>query len=175
MIGYKLMLRLAGAIAAIGLAMLSAAYAQSPNWQKYQPKDAGFSVEMPGAPELKTEKRNGRDTYSALVAFDKAVAGDNLVFLIKYQATNRPAGPENEKILDEVVKSIAEGGKLLSVNKDKLGGFPSRRFAVEDSDKDTMEMRDVITDRYFIQVMFLGPVGNPLGKRFLDSFALTKP
>jgi hypothetical protein len=161
-------------LVAIGLATLSPAYAQSANWQKYQPQDAGFSIEMPGKPQLKTEQKNGQPTYSALVAFDKSAAGNDLVFLVKYRATSKSSGSENDAILDLVVKSMAEGGKLRFTKKEALAGFPGRRFAIEDADKDTMEIRAVITDRYFIQALFLGPVDNPLGKRFLDSFAVEK-
>ena len=163
------------AVAAAVFAMLSPGYAEAQSWQEFRPKDAGFRIEMPGKPELKTEERNGRPTYSATVGLDKSVAGADLVFLVKYQEANRKPGPESEGVLDNVVKAMAEGGKLLSVNKESLGGYPARRFAVEDADKDNSEMRSVITDRHFVQILFLGPSGNPLGKRFLDSFAIIEP
>lgn len=147
--------------------------AQAQSWQEFRPKEGGFRIEMPGTPELKTEDRNGRPTHSAVVGIDKSVAGADLVFLVKYQESNRKPGPASEEVLDNVVKALAEGGKLLSASKESLGGFPARRFAVEDADKDISEPRSVITDHYFIQVIFLGPSGNPLGKRFLDSFAIT--
>lgn len=168
-------MRLVLPVIVIALSLWPAAYAYSPNWQKFQPDGGGFTVEMPDKPELKIEERNGRKTYSALVAIDKAIAGDDLVFLVKYQEATKHSVSENEDVLDNVVKAIAEGGKLLSVNKDKLGGFPARRFAIEDADKDTSELRAVITDRYFVQAIFLGPAGNALGKRFLDSFAVGQP
>jgi hypothetical protein len=98
-----------------------------------------------------------------------------LVFLVKHQEANQKPGPELEEVLDNVVKALAEGGKLLSDKKETLGRYPARRFAVEDADKDNSEMRSVITDRYFVQVIFLGPSGNPLGKRFLDSFTIVEP
>jgi hypothetical protein len=161
------------AVAVAVFAMLSPAYAE--NWQEFRPKDSGFRIEMPDKPELKTEQRNGRPTYSATVGIDKSVAGADLVFLVKYQEANQKPGPDSEKVLDNVVKALAEGGKLLSDKKETLGRYPARRFAVEDADKDNSEMRSVITDRYFVQVIFLGPSGNPLGKRFLDSFTIVEP
>jgi hypothetical protein len=161
---------------AIAVSLFAApASAQAQNWQEYRPKDGGFRIQMPGKPDLKTEERNGRPTYSATVGLDKSVAGADLVFLVKYQEANRKPGPESEQVLDAVVKAMAEGGKLLSVEKERLGSYPARRFAVEDADKDNSELRSVITDRYFVQVIFLGPSGNPLGKRFLDSFAIVEP
>jgi len=94
---------------------------------------------------------------------------------VKYQEANKESAPEPEAALDRVVKAMSEGGKLLNLKKETLDRYPARRFAIEDADKDTFDVRSVVTDRYFIQVMFLGPVGNSLGKRFLDSFAIAEP
>jgi len=168
-------MRLTFAMLAIGLATLAPARAQSPEWQIYKPDGGGFSIKMPGKPDLKTEQRNGRPTYSALVGIDKSIAGADLVFLVKYQASEKTPGPETEAILAKVIAALAEGGKVLSQKTEMLGSYPAVRFAVEDADKDTSEMRAVITDRYFIQAIFLGPIGNPLGKGFLDSFSITAP
>ena len=168
-------MRCALAAAAVVCLTLPPAYAESQNWQEYRPKDAGFRIEMPNKPELKTEQRNGRPAYSATVGIDKSVAGDDLVFLVKYQEGDNEPGPETEKILDTVIKAMSEGGKLIDMKKEPLGGYPARRFKMEDADKDTYEVRNVITDHYFIQALFIGPPDNPLGKRFLDSFAIAKP
>ncbi len=43
---------------------------------------------------------------------------------------------------------------------------------MQDKDKDVYSVRVVITDRYFVTVMFIGPPDNALGKRFLDSFSV---
>ena len=169
------MRRHAFAIVAVVLAFAMPARAQSPDWQTYKPDNGGFSVDMPGKPTLNSETRNGRQNWSATVGIDKATAGTDLVFLVKYQEGGSPPGPDTEAKLDEVVKAMAEGGKLLSVQKETLAGFPSRRFSIEDADKDTYQVRNVVTDKNFIQAIFLGPPDNALGKRFLDSFTMTKP
>jgi hypothetical protein len=150
-------MRLISTVVVMLFAMLPPAYAQSQSWQEYRPKDAGFRVEMPGKPDLKTEERNGKPTYSATVGVEKSVAGEDLVFLIKYQESNKTPGPETEELLDSVVKAMTEGGKLLNDKKETLGRFPARRFSFEDADKDTFEIRGVITDNYFIQALFIGP------------------
>jgi len=169
-------MRLVFAVAAIALAMVSGAHAEAPKWQVYQPKDGGFRIDMPGEPILKTTARkSGGDAYSALVSLDKSSADADMVFLVKYAPMDRKPGPVTAGILDTVVKSMTEGGKLLSEKKEMLGGYPAERFAIEDADKDTSELRSVITDHQFIQVIYLGPPGNPMGKRFLDSFAIVKP
>jgi hypothetical protein len=171
----EMVMRSAFAAAAVICLILSPAYAQSQDWQEYRPDQGGFRIEMPGKPDLKTEERNGRPTYSAVVGIDKSVAGDDLVFMVKYQEGDNEPGPAAEKILDTVVKAMSEGGKLLDVKNESLGGYPARRFSLEDADKDTYEIRGVITDHYFIQALFIGPAGNAQGKRFLDSFAIIKP
>jgi len=164
-------------LVAIGVLAVSLGSAQAadPAWQELKPAGIGFRVELPDKADIKPQEVNGRMAYSAVVAIDKSVAGADLVFLVKYAASDKTPGPETEALLEQVVKTISDGNKLLSDKKETIGAFPARRFAIEDADKDTTEMRDVITDKYFIQLIFLGPAGNPLGKRFLDSLALAKP
>jgi hypothetical protein len=74
-----------------------------------------------------------------------------------------------------VVQGLSEGKKLLSSKKEMIGGYPARRVLFEDTDKDHFEARVVITGKRLIQALFVGPRGNPLGQRFLDSFALVEP
>jgi hypothetical protein len=56
-----------------------------------------------------------------------------------------------------------------------LGGYPARRILIEDGDKDKIEARIVFADNRLIQALFVGPAGNQLGRRFLDSFAIVDP
>jgi hypothetical protein len=158
--------------AAIALATLSPAAAQNADWQAFQPPGGGFRIEMPGKPQIKSEERNGHKVDSALVAFDKAVAGSDLVFMVKYQAQAEAPGPGAAGILDNVVKAMSEGNTTISSAADDIGDFPARAFVMQDKDKDFYSVRVVMTDRYFVTVMFLGPPDNQLGKRFLDSFSV---
>lgn len=154
------------------LACALPADAQAADWQMFQPPGGGFNIEMPGKPQLKSEDRNGHKTDTALVAIDKAVAGTDLVFMIKYQARSGAPGPEAQGILDNVVKAISEGNTVTSSDNDDIGDFPARTFVMRDKDKDTYQWRIVMTDQYFIEVLFLGPEDNALGKRYLDSFSV---
>jgi hypothetical protein len=165
-------MRLAFAVLALVVASLPSARAQTANWQPFQPPGGGFAIEMPGKPDVKSDENNGRKTDTALVAMDKAAAGVDLVFMLKYQARTGAPGPETPAILEAVFKAMSDGNKVISDKTDAIGGFPARQFVMEDADKDTYQVRTVITDRYFIEVMFLGPPDNPLGKRFLDSFTV---
>src|ERR1700733_5541370 len=105
-------MRIVFAALAIALASLSPAHAQS--WQTFKPAGGGFRVEMPGKPDVKSEERNGRKVDTALVAIEKAKAGADLVFMVKYQARSEALGPEAQGILDNVVNAITEGNTVLS-------------------------------------------------------------
>jgi hypothetical protein len=164
-------MRLTFAILAFGLLSLPA-QAQTGKWQTFAPAGGGFRIEMPGKPDLKSEERNGHKVDTALYAIDKAVAGANLVFIVKYQARSEAPGPEAQGILDKVVGAMSEGNILISKNDDDIGDFPARALVMQDKDKDTYQVRVVITDKYFVEVMFLGPLDNEVGKRFLDSFTV---
>ncbi len=157
----------------MALAPLGAARALTADWQTFAPDGGGFAVEMPGKPSVKSEDRNGHKTDTALVAFDKAAAGANLVFMVKYQARSGAPGPDAPALLQSVVKAMSSGNKLISDDEDEVEGFPARTFMMKDAE-DTYQVRVVLTDRYFIEAMFLGPEDNELGKRFLESFAVGK-
>jgi hypothetical protein len=165
-------MRLVFAVLALGLASLPSAWAQTAKWEAFAPAGGGFRIEFPGKPNLKSDEKDGRKTDTAMVAIDKAAAGADLVFILKYQARSGAPGPETPAILEAMFKAMSSGNKLISDAKDDIGGFPAREFAMEDSDKDTYQVRAVFTDRYFVEVIFLGPPDNALGKRFLDSFAV---
>jgi hypothetical protein len=167
-------MRLVFAVLALGLASLPSARAQTADWQTFQPEGGGFQIDLPGKPNVKSEEKDGHRTDTALVAIDKATAGADLVFIVKYQARSGAPGPEAPAILEAVLKAMSSGNKLISDATDAIGGFPAREFAMEDADKDNYQVRTVFTDRYFIEVIFLGPLDNELGKRFLDSFTVAK-
>jgi hypothetical protein len=163
-------MRLVLALLTLGLAWTGPAAAQNTDWQTFQPPGGGFRIEMPRKPQLNSEERNGRKTDTALVGIDKAEAGADLVFIVKYQGRSEAPGPEAQGILDNVVKAMSEGNTLISSNNDDIGDFPARALIMQDKDKDIYQIRMVMTDKYFVQALFIGPRNNALGKRFLDSF-----
>jgi hypothetical protein len=151
-------------------AWFAPAQAQTADWQTFTSPGGGFAVEMPCKPEIKSEEKNGHKRDTVLCAFDKAKAGADLVFMVKYERRSEAPGPEAQATLDSVVKAISEGGTLLSNNKDDIGDFPARSFVMQDKDKDVYQWRIVLTDKYFVEVLFLGPKDNELGQKYLESF-----
>ncbi len=166
-------MRLTFMAVALGLASLASAPAQAADWQTFAPATGGFQIEMPGKPSLKSEDRGGHIVETALFAVDKATAGANLVFMVKYEARSGAPGPEAPALLEAVVKAMSSGNKLVSDENEAIGGFPAREFVMQDAE-DSYQVRAVLTDRYFIEVMFLGPTDNELGERFLESFTVGK-
>ena len=97
-----------------------------------------------------------------------------MAFLAIYGDKYEKKSDDREVLLETVVKSFTEGKKVLSSKKEMIGGYPARRVVLEDSDKDTFEARLVIADR-LIQAIFIGPAGNAMGRRFLDSLTIVDP
>ncbi len=157
------------ALIVLGILTVVPVKANAQSWEEYRPDGGGFRVEMPGAPKLETKQsKAGNPDYYATVAFQ------NMAFLAVYSAVdNNPA--DSEILLDAAVQGMSEGKKVLSSKKEMIGGYPARRVLFEDTDKDHFEARAVITGKRLIQALFVGPRGNPLGRRFLDSVALVEP
>jgi hypothetical protein len=147
----------------IGTAIPATAKAQ--NWVEYRPEGVGFRIEMPDKPKLEKKEGSSGASYQAV-----ATAG-NSAFLVIY-------GDKDDKkvdadfLLDAVVKGQSEGKKVLDVKKEKLGGLTARRIKLRDSDNDEYEIRTVIVDNRLVQALFVGPLGDPLGRRFLDSMII---
>jgi hypothetical protein len=148
--------------------LLLPAKAQSLNWQEYRPESVGFRIDMPDKPSVRI--MDGTQITEAAVAI-----GKDLAFPVTHQKAKERPRPELEAMLDATVKGMAEGGKLLSAQNETLGGYPARHFAYEDADHDTFDVRMVVTNKYFIQALFVGSKGNPAGKKFLDSLSITGP
>jgi hypothetical protein len=94
---------------------------------------------------------------------------------VVYGAKDEKSFADLESALDAVAKAVVGDNKLLSSKKEMIGASPARRILVEDADKDQFEFRIVIAHNRLIQATFVGPAGNPLGRRFLDSLAIVEP
>jgi len=160
------------ALAAIALALVTAvpATAGAQSWEEYRPAGIGFRIEMPGKPKLETQKtKAGNMAYHAVARYR------DMAFLAVYGDKYRKKPDDREAVLDAVVEGLTEGKKVLSSKKEMIGGYPARRVVLEDDDKDKFEARVVIADDRLVQAIFIGPAGNALGRRFLDSLAVVDP
>jgi hypothetical protein len=159
------------AFAAIALALVTVpATARAQSWEEYRPDGIGFRIEMPGKLKLETQKtKAGNTAYRAIATYR------DMAFLAIYGDKYEKKSDDREALLETVVKSFTEGKKVLSSKKETIGGYPARRVVLEDDDKDKFEARIVIADDRLIQAIFIGPAGNALGQRFLDSLAIVDP
>ena len=98
-----------------------------------------------------------------------------MAFLAIYGTKDEKSPADTNALLDAVVKGMTEGKKIVRSKAEMLGGYPARRILIEDGDKDKIEARIVFADNRLIQALFVGPAGNQLGRRFLDSFAIVDP
>ena len=159
-------------LCAIGLAgaLWMPVNASAQSWAEYRPKEVGLRVEMPGKPKLEQQKtKAGNISNRAIVAYR------DMAFMLNYGEKNDTPRPDTEVVLDAVVKEMLQGSKVLSSKKEMISGFPARRVSYEDADKDQFELRVVIANDRVIQAIFIGPAGNSLGRRFLDSLAIVEP
>jgi hypothetical protein len=159
-------------LCAIGLAgalwMPVNAYAQS--WAEYRPKEVGLRIEMPGKPKVEQQKTKGGNISNRAI-----VTYRDFAFMLNYGEKNEKPRPNVEALLDTIVSEMLQGAKILSSKKEMVSGFPARRVSYEDADKDQFELRVLIGNDRVIQAIFIGPAGNALGRRFLDSLAIVEP
>ena len=163
-------MRFAFALIALGLVAGLPATTRAQTWDEYRPAGIGFRIEMPGKPKLETQKtKAGNTAYQAIVGFR------DMAFLAIYGTKDEKSPLDTNTLLDAVAKGMTERKTVLSSKADMIGGYPARRILIEDADKDKIEARIVFADNRLIQALFVGPAGSPLGRRFLDSFAIVDP
>jgi hypothetical protein len=163
-------MRFAFAAIALALMTLVPATARAQSWEEYRPAGIGFRIEMPGKPKLETQKTKAGNTgYHAVATYR------DMAFLTIYGDKYEKKSDDREALLETVVESFTEGKNVLSSKREMIGGYPARRIVLEDDEKDKFEARIVIADDRLIQAIFIGPAGNALGRRFLDSLAIVDP
>jgi len=163
-------MRFVYALIALGLVAGVPTKTNAQTWDEYRPAGIGFRIEMPGKPQLETQKtKAGNTAYQAIVGFR------DMAFLAIYGTKDEKSPADTNALLDAVVKGMTEGKKIVRSKAEMLGDYPARRILIEDGDKDKIEARIVFADNRLIQALFVGPAGNQLGRRFLDSFAIVDP
>jgi hypothetical protein len=144
--------------------------ARALDWTEYQPAGIGFRIEMPYKPELQDKPTaSGSFTHHAT-----ATVADS-AFLVIYTDKRSGGSSSADVLLDGVVKAQSEGKTVLDVKKETIGGKPARRLRLRDSDKLEFEIRSTIIDDRLLQVLFVGPLDDPIGHRFLESLVLMGP
>ena len=163
-------MRFAFAATALALVTLVPATARAQSWEEYRPAGIGFRIEMPGKPKLETQKtKAGNTAYRAIATYR------DMAFLASYDDKHEKKADDREGLLESVVKSFTEGEKVLSSKKEMIGGYPAPPRRARGRRQGQVRSQIVITDDRLIQAIFIGPAGNALGRRFLDSLAVVDP
>jgi hypothetical protein len=180
-------MRFAHIVAALLLGVLATppvAYSQkivtSVAWQEFRPEGGGFRVEMPGRPELTSQKRQITTIHHA------EVKRGNTEFVISYnefsaEDISRIAADRIaiDKMFDTARDSNLQNfkAKLRDEQRETVKGHPARRW-IFDVGAQTAAMRSILAGNRFINLVAIGSTGfdaDPLAKRFLESFTLTPP
>lgn len=156
------------------ISVTSLAYARPTHgqeWREYRPAGAGYRVELPGRPEIKT---NVVQSHAGPVSLYRVLAYvDEAAYGVVYHA--RPAGSIDP---EEAVEDIHNGmeGILRERRRIRFGGLPASRFIKDIPARQQVSVvLAIVGPTRSYQVMYLGRAGTeslPIVKRFFDSFAL---
>jgi hypothetical protein len=149
------------------------------NWARFEPKEAGFSIEMPGVPM--PDSSPGQFVYM--------FGGWSFMVQIEpidvYVRDRIKAGDRREivKILESIRDSTVEGfnGSVRSSSSADFDGRPSLVFSFDgETNKIPLEgtERIVLTEGSLYGVIALGPKRKPMTKevaRFMEGFRLVEP
>jgi protein TonB len=159
---------------------MSGGQASTPEWTKFQPAGAGFSLSLPGTP---TEK--AKDGEAGLkIRYYKLKVGETEYQVVWF--ANVPYGMYQSPLealfprgLEEIFKSARHSGKkeLVTTRQEDiaLGGYKGRESTME-SATDRIDARCFLARFDFITLAVLHPKGESSGadaRRFLESLSLS--
>ena len=139
------------------------ARAQGATWQMYRPEGLGFEIEMPGRPEIRQEREDGRRSIEAVVDVDQ------MQFGVGYRELEEAITVQQVATAQRLVARTL-GGTITREAIITMNGFPGFDIVME-SDALSMAMRLVVMNKRSISAMVTGQGGlsdNPSVRRFLD-------
>jgi len=106
-------MRFVYALIALGIAAGMPTKTNAQTWDEYRPAGIGFRIEMPGKPQLETQKtKAGNTAYQAIVGFR------DMAFLAIYGTKDEKSPADTNALLDAVVPP--------SVRASRVGRFEVR-------------------------------------------------
>jgi hypothetical protein len=151
------------------------------NWKTVAPKDGGFSVAMPGAPN-KAAKKIATSKGHLEVTLWSVEGRNDTVFVVSFCdfAEAELKKGDIEKRLDQARDGAVSSsrGKLQSEKMVDLtegkARHPGRDLVIENAGSVIARMRIYLVNRRLYQVMVLGAAPTKEAAIFLDSFRLSK-
>ena len=159
-------------LAPLFLSMLLLGCAQNPPRPAFAPAGAGFSVQMPGTPQERTNP-NGTHMYAAQVG--------KLAYIVGYHDLPprvRPTASIRERVFDASRDAMTGqgGAKLLGEQDTTLDGHPGREMKLKTREGYFMQLKTAFNGSRLYQVSVVTPMDEstaPEIKRFIDSFHFT--
>lgn len=159
--------------------VLTLAIQHSDDWVKYNSKEGGYTVLLPGQPTLDSQEANTA-SGEKFTQYKATVKSGNVVYMIGYFDYSPPTIFSFDKARDEMVDAIK--GTVLNERSVRLGTSPGRelRLLAKDSETEYLmfaRFHDVGRRVYVIQ--FIAPKSDETGleqraARYFDSFQLVK-
>ena len=164
----------------IAAAALCNGVAHAAPWKTFSPKDAGFTVELPGTP--KSERKVDKDADgSVTINQDYTLESDDNLFMVGYQEHEAAFGRliKPDALLDEVEKSVikSNGGAVKAQGKIVMATFPGREVTMATADKGTVKLRVLWTGTRLYMMIVAYPNTPRAARdanRAFDSYELLK-
>ena len=160
------------------MVLTAATGAAAQTWSEYRSTEGRYRIQMPGKPEVSTEKVevNGRE----LPLMEALVEVAGTVYLVTYidYSAEEISSLTALKILDNARDGAARGSKLVSDRFLMVSGYPAREYVAERDQGMVFVTRSVMAGARLYQMIIVtltsgGGADNPLTRRFIDSFAIT--
>jgi hypothetical protein len=164
---------LAGACASSGLGS-TVARAQGDIWQEYRRDDAGFRIEMPGAPRVRVQR--GRPDNNWTTSNGALVRYQNEIFDVTWTEFKDTVAVEDEytRFRDMMAGAGYQIEEDIALT---LNDVPAREFIIETGIINFVR-RILAVRNYAIGIHAMGARNiqySPTVRRFLDSFRLLRP
>jgi hypothetical protein len=164
---------LAGACASSGLGS-TVARAQGDIWQEYRRDDAGFRIEMPGAPRVRVQR--GRPDNNWTTSNGALVRYQNEIFDVTWTEFKDTVAVEDEytRFRDMMAGAGYQIEEDIALT---LNDVPAREFIIETGNINFVR-RILVVRNFAIGIHAMGARNiqySPTVRRFLDSFKLLGP
>lgn len=161
-------------LAPLFLFMLLIGCAQNPAKPAFAPAGAGFSVQMPGTPQERTNP-NGTRMYAVQVG--------KLAYIVGYRdllPRVKPTASVRERVFDAWRNEMTGqgGAKLLGEQETTLDGHPGRELRLKMREGYFMQLKTAFSGSRLYQVSVVTPMDEstaPEINRFIDSFRFVNP
>jgi hypothetical protein len=122
-----LLRRLSAPAAAFVLTIALSGTANATTWQRVQPPASGFSVLLPGTPEVSAEPINTQFGRSTMHTYVVTIGSEG--FMASYTDSLVPLEPQ--RALDGARNGAIGKGRLISETRISLDGVPGRHFVIQ--------------------------------------------